>query len=282
MPLNPADINLKDDDFSTYHQKGYWVSPVLFDPQEVEIMRYELERICAGQRDYDSFFWLSQPKFTADDPAVRQVVNGWWVNKVMREIVRSPVIGYIGSLLMDTKEVRLWHDQMLWKPGLSARKDPELSNNIGWHQDYPHWQCANTMNFCTAWIALQDTDESNGSMQLVEGSHHWGFRYDANTFGEKDLETLQKKYCPSNMAWKTEPCILKAGQASFHHSLTYHGSGPNLSSQPRLSIVIHMMPQDCGFTSKGRYHPNADLMGPDVKDGDLFDGPYFPCLWPSN
>ena len=48
------------------------------------------------------------------------------------------------------------------------------------------------MNFCTAWIALQDTDESNGGMQVVEGSHQWGFRHDANTFGEKDLESLQK------------------------------------------------------------------------------------------
>ncbi|MBP96706.1 phytanoyl-CoA dioxygenase [Candidatus Poribacteria bacterium] len=282
MPLQPADIQLDDDDFFIYQQKGYWISPVLFNDQEVEAMRYELERICSGQRDYDCFFWLSQPKFTVDDPAVRQVVNGWWVNKVMRKMVQTPVIGYIGSLLMNTKEVRLWHDQMIWKPGLNGIKNPDLDNNIGWHQDYPHWQCANTMNFCTAWIALQDTDESNGGMQVVEGSHQWGFRHDANTFGEKDLESLQKKYCPPNMDWKTEPCILKAGQASFHHSLTYHGSGPNLSNQPRLSFVVHMMPKDCGFNSQGRHHPNADLMGPDVKDGDLFDGPYFPRLWPSN
>ena len=97
MPLQPADIQLDDDDFFIYQQKGYWISPVLFNDQEVEAMRYELERICSGQRDYDCFFWLSQPKFTVDDPAVRQVVNGWWVNKVMRKMVQTPAIGYIGS-----------------------------------------------------------------------------------------------------------------------------------------------------------------------------------------
>ena len=244
-------------------------------------MRLELERICAGERDYDGFFWLSQPNFGTDDPAVRQVNNGWWINKVMRLTVKSPVIGYIGAQLMKTKEVRIWHDQMLWKPGLGVTGESDLSNNIGWHQDYAHWQCANTTNFCTAWVALQDTDEFNGCMQLVTGSHHWGLRHDANTFGEKDLEVLEAKYCPENNEWNADPCVLKAGQASFHHALTYHGSGPNLSTQPRLSIAVHMMPKDCGFTQRGQYHPNADLLGPYVKEGDLFEGPYFPCIWPA-
>ena len=281
MPLDYTEIALTPEDFASYRKKGYWISPVLFNDEEVCSMRRELERICAGERDYDGFFWLSQPDFGADDPAVRQVNNGWWINKVMRLAVKSPVIGYIGAQLMKTKEVRIWHDQMLWKPGLGVTGESDLSNNIGWHQDYAHWQCANTTNFCTAWVALQDTDEFNGCMQLVTGSHHWGLRHDANTFGEKDLEVLEAKYCPENNEWNADPCVLKAGQASFHHALTYHGSGPNLSAQPRLSIAVHMMPQDCGFTQRGQYHPNADLLGPHVKEGDLFEGPYFPCIWPA-
>ena len=281
MPLDYTEIELTPEDFASYRKKGYWISPVLFNDEEVCSMRLELERICAGERDYDGFFWLSQPNFGTDGPAVRQVNNGWWINKVMRLTVKSPVIGYIGAQLMKTKEVRIWHDQMLWKPGLGVTGESDLSNNIGWHQDYAHWQCANTTNFCTAWVALQDTDEFNGCMQLVTGSHHWGLRHDANTFGEKDLEVLEAKYCPENNEWNADPCVLKAGQASFHHALTYHGSGPNLSAQPRLSIAVHMMPQDCGFTQRGQYHPNADLLGPHVKEGDLFEGPYFPCIWPA-
>ena len=167
MPLDYTEIELTPEDFASYRKKGYWISPVLFNDEEVCSMRRELERICAGERDYDGFFWLSQPNFGADDPAVRQVNNGWWINKVMRLAVKSPVIGYIGAQLMKTKEVRIWHDQMLWNPGLGVTGESDLSNNIGWHQDYAHWQCANTTNFCTAWVALQDTDEFNGCMQLV-------------------------------------------------------------------------------------------------------------------
>jgi len=97
MSLNHTDIALTSEDFAIYRNKGYWISPVLFDDEEVQTMRRELERICAGERDYDGFFWLKQPNFGAEDPAVRQVNNGWWINKIMRVVVQSPVIGYIGS-----------------------------------------------------------------------------------------------------------------------------------------------------------------------------------------
>jgi len=39
------------------------------------------------------------------------------------------------------------------------------------------------------------------------------------------------------------------------------------------------MPQDCGFAQSGHYHPNADLLGTYVEEGDLFEDPYFPCIW---
>lgn len=280
MPLEPTDITLTDQDRKVYHEQGYWISPVLFDAAEVGVLRREVERICAGERDYDGFYWLQQPAFVEDDLASRQVNNGWWVNQAIRRAVLAPVIGHIGAGLMDTQEVRVWHDQVLWKPSLGADGKRELSNNIGWHQDYAHWQCANTSNFCTAWVALQDTDECNGCMRLIAGSHQWGFRPDANTFGEKDLQALRAKYTPEDGGWDERPCVLKAGQVSFHHALTLHGSGPNLSNDPRLSLVVHMMPQDCGFKPSGRYHPNADLLGPFVKEDDLFAGPYFPRVWP--
>lgn len=60
-------------------------------------MRRELERICASERDSDGFFWLKQSNFGFEDSAVRQVNSGWRINKVMRVVVQSPVIGYIGS-----------------------------------------------------------------------------------------------------------------------------------------------------------------------------------------
>ena len=39
------------------------------------------------------------------------------------------------------------------------------------------------------------------------------------------------------------PALLRPGGVSFHHCLTYHGSGPNLSGRPRRSFALHMRTQ---------------------------------------
>ena len=38
--------------------------------------------------------------------------------------------------------------------------------------------------------------------------------------------------------------VLPPGAGSFHHRLTYHGSGPNTSSGPRRSFAIHLRTQN--------------------------------------
>lgn len=281
MPLSPNEIAITDSDLQAYRDQGYWISPVLFDEEEIETIRHEVVRICNGERDFDTMHWQGTPNYAADSPDMRQVCNGWWVNDIMQQMVKTPVIGHIGATFMATETVRIWHDQMLHKPGLGPDGDKALVNNIGWHQDYAHWQCANTDHFCTAWVALQDTDRRNGCMQFIKGSHTWGLFEDAYSFGHKDLDALEKKYRRDDRAWAEEPCILKAGQASFHHPLLFHGSGPNPSREPRLSFVVHMMAGDCGYKKNGRFHPNAVLLGPFVKDGDLFEGPLFPQIWPT-
>ena len=76
-----------------------------------------------------------------------------------------------------------------------------------------------------------------GCAQL-SGSHKWGLIEGSNTFFDQDLEALAKRYAAEGKGeWLDEPCILEAGQASFHHALTFHGSGPNLTDEPRLSVV---------------------------------------------
>jgi len=46
----------------------------------------------------------------------------------------------------------------------------------------------------------------------------------------------------------------------------FHGSGPNLSTEPRLSFIAHMTPQNCGLKADGVYHENASLLGSGTKE----------------
>ncbi|MCE9592122.1 MAG: phytanoyl-CoA dioxygenase family protein [Planctomycetes bacterium] len=276
-----APITITDADVATYHDRGYWCSPRLFNDEEIAVIRHEIERICLrDERDTDNWNWGGSRDWSNHKPTqVRQVTNAWWQNLGIRRAVLKPVIGYIGARLMGSPEARMWHDQVIYKPPSAGAEDRD--GNVGWHQDYAHWQCSSTSNMCTAWVALQDTDLSNGGMRTIVGSHKWGLQEDAYTFGEKDLHGLQARFAKGR-PWIDEPCVLKAGEASFHNALTFHGSGPNLSGKPRLNFIVHMMPAGCALhTGPGaRYHLNATMLGPFARAGTPFAGPLFPRLWP--
>ncbi len=273
----PIEISQSDIDF--YEENGFWTGPKILDDDVIAELRNELERVFTDGRDFPNYGWQGPRVYDLNSPRIRQYTNGWWINEAVRRAIHTPSIGYTGARLMGTTEVRVWHDQVLWKPSAAETDEDFNEGNVGWHQDYAHWQCSNSTNMCTAWIALQDIEISMGPMRFVKGSHKWGLFEDANTFGQKDLESLKAKFSDER-DWQEEPVLLKAGHASFHHALTFHGSGRNSSSAPRLSLVMHMMPKGCGFKSNGRHHLCATLLGPDVAEGTPFDGKFFPKIWP--
>ena len=68
---------------------------------------------------------------------------------------------------------------------------------------------------------------------------------------------------------------VKAGEAIFHHSLTLHGSGANVSTKPRRAFVLNVFSD--GVVS------DADeplLEGvPVVPKGNKMEGRFFPLLF---
>jgi hypothetical protein len=62
------------------------------------------------------------------------VNNSWWVNDAVKKVVLSPAIGEAAAKLLRTNEIRLWHDQVIAKPGLGPDGHNEKAGNIGWHQ----------------------------------------------------------------------------------------------------------------------------------------------------
>ena len=246
-------VKLQEEDRRSYCDQGFWIGPQLFDDRSGRAeLRDAVYRTVRGERDFDSMHWGQPPKFDPQSPKLAHVVNGWWVNAKIRELIRSNEIGYLAAQLMGTQEVRLVHDQVLYKPGIGATTEEVPDGNVGWHQDAAHWTMFNSTTFCTAWIALQNTDLSNGSMCFVEGSHKWGLIKAAAGFANKDLYASEQRFSQGDRRWVEIPCILKAGQVSFHTGLTFHGSGPNRTEAPRLSIALNMMPGGTTYNKHGR------------------------------
>jgi ectoine hydroxylase-related dioxygenase (phytanoyl-CoA dioxygenase family) len=272
MTVHPYTIT--DRDKEIFDRDGYWISPKILDDETIERLRDAHERIWRKEVDGDGVAWMPSPP-PKDPRSIRKLDNGWWINDEVKEIVTDRNLGEMAAGLLAVDGIRLWHDQVIYKPGTNG----EQTNlgNVGWHQDYGYWRCSDNPNMVTVWIALQDTDLSNGCMMTILGSHKWGAVEDSDTFFEQDMGLLKERFARKD--WVEEPCILKAGQASFHHALTFHGSGANLSDKPRLAVVAHLMPDGTAYR-KGQRHSNIVLLGPRPKEGQLFNNDYFPLLYP--
>ncbi len=267
-------------DIEEFWENGYWISPKLINNDRISRLREAMERLFAGDFDgYGSLF--DGPLTLPDDPlSLRRVVDSWWVNNEIRDMVIDPGLGRIAAELLKVDGVRLWADQAIIKPG-SEDHEETTSGNVGWHQDASYWHISSTQkNMITAWIALQDTDLSNGGMRTLKGSQKWGLIEESDKFFDTNLDG-QKEFFENRIGgeWIDEPCILKAGQASFHHSLCFHGSGKNLSSKPRFSVIGHYMPNGTKFTPSDKFQIFLPLLGPDPRPGQLLAEPSFPRVY---
>lgn len=264
-----------EQDIAFFKEKGYWISPQLISDERLEQIRERMERVYNDDFETGKAPWPGYWK-TGDNPrALRKTDNSHWSDSFLRSVAVDPVIGAVGSKLMQASSMRLWHDQLLYKPGRGPGKE---TANVGWHQDYAYWQCAAEPTLVTAWVAFDDVDLSNGCMQMIPYSHHWGL-LKASNFFEQDLEKLEKDMdLPEGASFDPVPIIMKAGQVSFHHALTIHGSGPNTTEKPRRSMAVHLMTGETRYKSRkpGDEHMNVSLLN--GKDGDLFAGDWFPVV----
>lgn len=268
---------LTAEDKARFKEDGYWISPKILSDEEIASLREVHARIENGNAHDGDGYTMEFYRHPEDPAALRQLNNGWWVYDKVHDTVTNPDLGKLAADLLEVDSIRLWHDQVISKPGLNGQSSNK--GNVGWHQDYAYWQCCNTSNMVTAWIALQDTSLENGGMMTILGSHRWGLIQGSNTFFDQNMEALREKYAAEGREWMEEPCILKAGQVSFHHALTFHGSGENLSDESRLCVIAHYMPGDTRFRSGVQRHENFKYLGPRPKDGQIFDTAYFPLVY---
>jgi hypothetical protein len=225
---------------SKYEADGFYIHPEPLIPADlVERATLGMDAVRAGQYETGvpprPSFWKP-----GDDPRkLGKIEMPQIANRSIMELVSHPALGEIAAEITGAKMVQVWWVQLLYKPPA----DPEGvgKTNVGWHQDRQYWQIwEEGSQLFTAWVALSDVTEDSGPMRFIRRSHRWGFLGKGDFYGQ-DHEAQRKDIkVPSGEAWEEVAAILPPGGGSFHHNLTYHGSGPNLSKAPRRSFAIHM------------------------------------------
>jgi ectoine hydroxylase-related dioxygenase (phytanoyl-CoA dioxygenase family) len=200
---------------------------------------------------------------------VWQIIDIWVSSAPFKQLLSHPLITEGLAQLTEAEELRIWHDQIQYKP-------PQKGGINMWHQDAPLWPIIAPMTEVTAWVALDDADEENGCMSMVPGSHLWG---DNISFLQQleSYEAMPKRFKEHPVSVKR--CPVKAGEVHYHHALTWHGSHANTSGRPRRAIALHYMTQDTRFVASGEH-----IMKPyvEVSDNEVLTGEYFPKVFPAS
>ena len=261
-----------DDQLESFNRDGFpIVEEGLLSDGTIEVLRKRFAALFAG--DYatgiapDEVNW----KESRDpDDVTRQICNGWRADDLIAAQVLSERTGRLAAELMGYRGTRILQDNCLWKPP-GAR-------SLGMHQDGSYAGYLVPPEMITCWVALDDTRAEGGTIEYVRGSHRWPrVPPDRGSFhAPEDWLAPLRAAAPDGVEPERVPVVVKAGGCTFHHSLTFHGSGPNEAQVERRALVSHLVPVET------RFHPrNVDLIYSRYRRrGDLsLDESYFPVLW---
>lgn len=112
---------------------------------------------------------------------------------------------------------------------------------VSWHQDSTYWGLSSP-DVVTAWIALTDSNERNGAMEVIPGTHLMEQVPHRDTFDDNNLLTRGQEIAVDVDVSKAVRLDLKPGEMSLHHVRIVHGSPPNPSNQRRIGFAIRYIP----------------------------------------
>jgi len=258
---------LTEQQIAEFKANGYVKGGQVLTDQQVEVLRAEIARVIADRDNPD----VQQPvllrNLSGDDKApVWQIVNIWEASAPFKELISHPRIVEEIAQLTQATEVRIWHDQIQYKPA-------QIGGVNMWHQDALFWPILAPMTEVSAWVALDDVDTDNGCMSMVPGSHLWGNHIDfLNAL--PNFDAMPAEYQGHQVKVMRRP--VKKGEVHYHHALTWHGSHANTSGRPRRAIALHYMTQETHYVASGQ-HVMKEFVT--VRDGEAMQGEHFPLVY---
>ena len=203
------------------------------------------------------------------DRAFLQVMNLWERSPLVGRFVMSQRLARIAAELLQTRAVRLYHDQSLYKePGGGITPA---------HADQYYWPLASDRTL-TAWIPLQAVPVDRGPLGFYARSQSVSFGRDLGISDESEEKISQ------NMAqhgFTYDVGAFDLGEVSFHLGWTFHKAGANNSAQPRSVMTIIYMDADMRLLpALNKIQANdRDQWCPGAREGEVIDTPKNPVIW---
>jgi ectoine hydroxylase-related dioxygenase (phytanoyl-CoA dioxygenase family) len=259
-----SDASTNAVDPADFDAKGFITGIDLLNGDQIAALRADLDRMI-DLDDSETGHFYEYNRNESRERIVFHALGAWRVSPAFHDLVfLEPMVAVAEEILGG--RVRLWHDQAFVKPAFDG-------GVVAWHQDYSYWTRTRPIAHLTCWIALDDSDEENGCLHYVPGSHKWDLL--PRTDLADDMEVVLALLSEEQKAkFRPVPMVLKAGQACFHHPLMLHGSYENHSSRPRRAAVVNFVRD--GVVSDSDEPLLAGI--PPIPRGQKLTGRFFPML----
>jgi ectoine hydroxylase-related dioxygenase (phytanoyl-CoA dioxygenase family) len=202
--------------------------------------------------------------------AFLQLFNLWREDEIVKQLIFSKRLAGIATDLMQTKGVRIYHDQALFKEGGGGITP--------WHADQYYWPLE-TDKTVTAWIPLQATPLELGPLEFSAGSHQMLEGRELE-IGDESEVTIQKRLRVTDFKHVIEP--FDAGEISFHSGWVFHRAGANTTNQMRKVMTIIYMDKDMRLKQPENKNQENDwnTWCPGAVVGEVIDSPINPVIYP--
>ncbi|PWT71668.1 MAG: phytanoyl-CoA dioxygenase [Bacteroidetes bacterium] len=265
LPSLDSYMSVSENQVKDFQTNGHTITPGVLSPDEIAAYR---NVIAAAAEKYNT----EKRKMSDRDTygkAFLQIMNLWRSDGLVKKFVLSKRFAKIAAALMGVKNVRLYHDQALFKePG---------GGHTPWHQDQYYWPI-DTTNTITMWMPLVDISVEMGMLTFASGSHKKGSVMDYE-ISDKSEEAFER-YVKEEGFEISQPQTMRAGDASWHYGFAIHSAPGNQSSKMREVMTIIYVADGAKVTQpKNDYQVNDHrtwLLGKPV--GEIIDSELNPLL----
>lgn len=277
-----------EEDIAFYEEHGWFVTKKIIPDELIDLAILGSDRFYSGERDGQLPLNTGYTNWKPEDGNV--IRNNEFVclqNKELAQFVFQPIIAAIAARLSRTNQIRLFADSLLAKPPAEGdTTNTTIGTAIGWHTDKAFWGTCSSNKLLTAWIPLQDCDESMGPLVVIDGSHKWDESENVKFFYNQNLDNVEEVFRQQGKKIIKVPMTLKKGHLSFHNCRLIHGSYPNKSNSFRLAVAVHLQDHDncyqAAWNDKGEpIHIGYELLSRKLANGDpdFSDPKVFPTLY---
>lgn len=179
-----------------------------------------------------------------------------WDFPAVKDFVFAKRFAGIAKQLLIAENVRLWHDQTLFKEPVGRFTDV--------HQDCSYWPIAEPQDTITMWLALTDVPKEKGCLYFYPRTNNPELKEYVDIFKNPHqpimLKDSKKVFTP-----------LKAGDATFH------GAGSNETNQMREAMTVIYIKDAVTFdASDERNKTHTSCVG--LKHGETNNTKFTPIL----